>query len=298
MTHDIYDYPLYRPPSEAYSLILQITLGCSHNKCTFCNMYTSKKFTIKPIDLIKKEIDFFRAQVRYARRIFLADGDALIIKTSTLLEIVDYINEKFPEKERIAIYASPRSLLLKTDEELKTLRERGIDLIYLGLESGDNDVLTFTNKGVTIEKTIEGAKKAHKAGFKISATVIAGLAGSEGNKGEIHALKTAEAISEIAPDYLGVLCLNLLPETTLKDQADRGEFKESTGPEMIEEVKLMIENIKVPEGREIVFRSNHISNFLNLQGTLPDDKEKLISEVNFALSNSDMMIGRMKRRSL
>ena len=297
MINDIYDYPLYRPPSEAYSLILQITLGCSHNKCTFCNMYTNKHFTIKPLDLIKEEIDFFRTQVRNARRIFLADGDALIIKTSTLLEILDYINKTFPERERIAIYASPRSLILKTPEELKTLRERGIDLIYLGLESGDNDVLSFTNKGVTVEQSIEGALKAKEAGFKTSVTVIAGLGGNNENNGAKHALKTSEAISKISPDYLGILCLNLLPDTILKDQADKGIFKESSGFDMIEEVKLMIENIQVPQGENIILRSNHVSNYLNLQGTLPEDKEKLLSEVRFALKNTEL-IGRTKRKSL
>ena len=147
----IYDYPLYRPPSEAYSLIIQITLGCSHNKCTFCKMYKDKKFTIKPIEQIKKEIDFFRRRVGYIEKIFLADGDALIIPTPKLLEILDYINEKFPENKRISLYASPKSILLKTPEELKEIREKGVKLVYIGMESGDNEVLKDINKGVTAE---------------------------------------------------------------------------------------------------------------------------------------------------
>lgn len=297
MTFDIYDYPLYRPPSEAYSLIIQITLGCSHNKCTFCNMYNEKKFRIKTIEQIKKEIDFFRAQIRYARRIFLADGDALIIKTSTLLEILNYLNEKFPEKERVAIYASPRSLMLKTPEELKALKEAGIELVYIGLESGDDEVLTKTNKGSTAENFIIGAKKAKEAGFQTSVTVIAGLAGKDKEASKKHALKTAYAIQEVSPTYLGILCLNLLPNTILAEQAERGEFIEASGPEMIEEIKLIVENLNISKDSPVMLRSNHISNYLNLQGVLPEDKEQILSDIDYALNNTNV-IGRIKRRSL
>lgn len=290
-----YDYPLYRPPSEAYSLILQITLGCSHNKCTFCNMYKNKRFTIKTVEKIKEEIDWFRKQVRYAERIFLADGDALIIQTPKLLEIIGYINEVFPERQRIAIYASPKSLQLKSIEELKEIRNSGVDLIYLGLESGDNEILKKTNKGATVEEITAGAKKARGAGFKTSVTVIAGLGGKA--KSKEHAIKTGEAIGKISPDYLGVLCLTVLPETELKYEVDRGEFEEISGVEMTDEMKLMIENINVEPGRKILFRSNHISNYLNFQGELPEDKEKLLSEINYAIKNNDN-IGRMKRETL
>lgn len=297
MMYDIYDYPLYRPPSEAYSLILQITLGCSHNKCTFCNMYKDKKFRIKSVEKIKEEIDFFRSQVKYADRIFLADGDALIIKTSTLLEILNYLNEKFPEKERVAIYASPRSLMLKTQEELKALKEAGIELIYIGLESGDNEVLKRTNKGSSAENFIIGAKKAKEAGFQTSVTVIAGLAGGTKEASMNHALKTAYAIQEASPTYLGILCLNLLPDTILAEEAERGEFVEASGPEMIEEIKVIVENLNISTTSPLILRANHVSNYLNLQGTLPQDKEQILANINHALENTDR-IGRMKRKSL
>lgn len=295
--YDIYDYPLYRPPNEAHSLILQITLGCSHNKCTFCNMYKDKKFRIKTLDEIKEEIDFFRAQIKYARRIFLADGDALIIKTSTLLEILNYLNEKFPEKERVSIYASPKSLMLKTPEELRTLKEAGIELVYIGLESGDNEVLTNVNKGSTVENFIVGVKKAKEVGFQTSITVIAGLAGKNKDASKKHALKTAYAIQEVSPTYLGILCLNILPNTILAKQAEKGKFIEASSYEIINEIKIMIENLNISKNSPLILRANHISNYLNLQGTLPEDKEKILSNINYVLKNNNV-IERVQRNSL
>ena len=295
--YDIYDYPLYSPPSEAHSLILQITLGCSHNKCTFCNMYKDKKFRIKTLDEIKEEIDFFRAQIKYVRRIFLADGDDLIIKTSTLLEILNYLNEKFPEKERVSIYASPKSLMLKTPEELRTLKKAGIELVYIGLESGDNEVLTNVNKGSTVENFIVGVKKAKEVGFQTSITVIAGLAGKNKDASKKHALKTAYAIQEVSPTYLGILCLNILPNTILAKQAEKGKFIEASSYEIINEIKIMIENLNISKNSPLILRANHISNYLNLQGTLPEDKEKILSNINYVLKNNNV-IERVQRNSL
>ncbi len=170
---------IYRPPSEAYSLILQVTLGCSHNKCTFCSMYKDKKFAIKPMEQIKKDIEYFRKKVKYAERIFLADGDAMIIPTEYLLEILSYIKEVFPECKRISSYATPKSIQLKTDEELKKIRENGISLLYIGLESGDNAVLEKIRKGFTSEELSILCKKVKKAGFSISVTLIAGILGKK-----------------------------------------------------------------------------------------------------------------------
>lgn len=279
----IYDYPLYRPPSEAYSLIIQITLGCSHNKCTFCKMYKDKKFTIKSIEQIKAEVDFFRTRVKYIDKIFLADGDALIIPTPKLLEILDYINEKFPENERISLYASPKSILLKTPEELEEIRKRGVKLIYIGLESGDDEVLQEIKKGVTSDKILEGALKAKKAGFKISVTVIAGILGKKDSTN--HALKTAGIVNKMIPDYLSILCLVVHEGTEIDKRKKSGEFKEASGEEILKEIKMIIENIDIPQGEKIIFRSNHASNYLGLKGDFPEDKEKFISEINFAIKN-------------
>ncbi|MFK4785516.1 radical SAM protein [Fusobacterium sp. MFO224] len=283
MIDSVYNYPLYRPPSEAYSLIIQITLGCSHNKCTFCNMYKGKQFTIKPFDQIKSEIDFFRKQINFIDKIFLADGDALIMKTEDLVKILKYINLKFPEVKRISLYASPRSILLKTEEELKQIRELGVSLVYIGLESGDNETLKEIKKGATVEEITEASLKMKKMGFQLSITVIAGILGNKDSTN--HAVNTGKVISKIIPEYLGILCLVVHPETDIDIRCKKGEFIEASGDQIMEEIKMIIENINIPENEKIIFRSNHASNYLNLRGNLPEDKEELLEEINYALSN-------------
>lgn len=284
MTVYKYDYPLYRPPSEAYSLIIQATLGCSQNKCTFCSMYKSKKFTIKPLEQIKKEIDFFRIYVKKAERIFLADGDALIMPMKILKEIFIYINEKFPEAERISLYGSPKSILLKTPEELLELKNLGLGLIYLGVESGSDKILSSVKKGVSREEIIAAGKKVKKVGIPLSVTAIAGLGGKE-NSIE-HAVETASLISEINPDYFGVLTLMLEEGTELLEEYKKGNFIPLSSSEILEETKLMIKNINVKE--KCIFRSNHASNYVSLKGTLPYEKENILKTIDSALENNEI----------
>lgn len=284
MTVYEYDYPLYRPPSEAYSLIIQATLGCSQNKCTFCSMYKSKKFTIKPLEQIKKEIDFFRIYVKKAERIFLADGDALIMPMKILKEIFIYINEKFPEAERISLYGSPKSILLKTPEELLELKNLGLGLIYLGVESGSDKILSSVKKGVSREEIIAAGKKVKKVGISLSVTAIAGLGGKE-NSIE-HAVETASLISEINPDYFGVLTLMLEEGTELLEEYKKGNFIPLSSSEILEETKLMIKNINVKE--KCIFRSNHASNYVSLKGTLPYEKENILKTIDSALENNEI----------
>ena len=284
MTVYEYDYPLYRPPSEAYSLIIQATLGCSQNKCTFCSMYKSKKFTIKPLEQIKKEIDFFRIYVKKAERIFLADGDALIMPMKILKEIFIYINEKFPEAERISLYGSPKSILLKTPEELLELKNLGLGFIYLGVESGSDKILSSVKKGVSREEIIAAGKKVKKVGIPLSVTAIAGLGGKE-NSIE-HAVETASLISEINPDYFGVLTLMLEEGTELLEEYKKGNFIPLSSSEILEETKLMIKNINVKE--KCIFRSNHASNYVSLKGTLPYEKENILKTIDYALKNNDI----------
>ena len=284
MTVYEYDYPLYRPPSEAYSLIIQATLGCSQNKCTFCSMYKSKKFTIKPLEQIKKEIDFFRIYVKKAERIFLADGDALIMPMKILKEIFIYINEKFPEAERISLYGSPKSILLKTPEELLELKNLGLGLIYLGIESGSDKILSSVKKGVSREEIIAAGKKVKKVGIPLSVTAIAGLGGKE-NSIE-HAVETASLISEINPDYFGVLTLMLEEGTKLLEEYKKGNFIPLSSSEILEETKLMIKNINVKE--KCIFRSNHASNYVSLKGTLPYEKENILKTIDYALKNNEI----------
>ena len=280
----VYEYPLYRPPSEAYSLIIQTTLGCSRNKCTFCSMYKSKKFTIKPLEQIKKEIDFFRIYVKKAERIFLADGDALIMPMKILKEIFIYINEKFPEAERISLYGSPKSILLKTPEELLELKKLGLGLIYLGVESGSDKILSSVKKGVSREEIITAGKKVKKVGIPLSVTAVAGLGGKE-NSIE-HAVETASLISEINPDYFGVLTLMLEEGTELLEEYKKGNFIPLSSSEILEETKLMIKNINVKE--KCIFRSNHASNYVSLKGTLPYEKENILKTIDSALENNEI----------
>lgn len=286
-----YDYPLYRPPSEAYSLIIQATLGCSHNKCTFCNMYKNKKFKIKPLEQIKQEIDFFRMYIKKAERIFIADGDALIIPMKILKEIFLYIKEKFPEVKKISLYGSPKSILLKKEEELQELKNLGLELIYLGVESGNDKILEKIKKSATKEEILKAGKKIKDAGLSLSVTVIAGLGGKENSKE--HSIDTAKLISEINPDYLGVLTLMLEDGTELLEEYKKGNFNILSNVEILEEIKLMVENINVK--RDCIFRSNHASNYVSLKGTLPYEKENIINSINYALKNNEMKDDYLRR---
>ncbi|HEX9027217.1 MAG TPA: radical SAM protein [Clostridium sp.] len=273
----MYDYPLYRPPSEGNSLIIQATLGCSHNKCSFCNMYKSKKFTIKTLEEIKDDINHFRQIYGHVERIFLADGDALIIKAEDLKEILAYIKKLFPECSRVTLYGSPKSILLKTPQELSDLKDLGLSMIYMGVESGNDEVLNDINKGVNSEDLIKAAKRVKDANILLSVTVIAGIGGKE--KSERHAIRTGEIISSMIPNYLGVLTLMVEKETTLYNKISNKEFELLNDKEILNEIKLLIEYINVKE--PMVFRCNHASNYVSLSGNLPIDKEKLLNQINY-----------------
>ena len=275
---------LYRPPSEAFSLILQITIGCSHNKCSFCSMYKGVQFHIKPFEQIKAEIDYFRSRAKYVNRIFLADGDALIVPTEKLIEILKYIKNIFPECERISTYASPKSLELKSEDELKKIKDNWISLLYIGAESGSDEVLKNINKGVTSKELGDLILKAKKVGFKTSVTFIVGILGEKDFRE--HAVATGNFISRCEPDYVGILSLMLEENTTIYQEWLKGNFKEADGIDILKEIKLIIENINVTSN--IVFRSNHASNYINLKGNLPEDKKRLIQEIDISLNKHSL----------
>ena len=282
---------IYRPPSEAYSLILQVTVGCSHNKCTFCSMYKDKKFFIKPIEQIKIEIEHFRKKIKYAERIFLADGDAMIIPTEKLLEILSYIKKIFPECKRISSYATPKSIQLKTSEELKKIKESGISLLYMGLESGDDKVLEMIKKGFSSTELAAVCKKVKEVGFSLSVTFIAGILGKR--DWEAHAVNSGKLISEIQPDYVGILSLMLEEGTEIYDEYLQGKFQEAEGIEILKEIEKMIENIAVET--PVIFRANHASNYLSLGGTLPQDKKELLLKIEDALEKYNVKDKRYRR---
>lgn len=277
----LYNMPLFRPPSEADSLIIQVTLGCSHNKCTFCDMYKSKDFFIKPIDQIKKEIDLFRENTREAKRIFLADGDALIIEFNMLCEILKYIKEKFPECNRISMYGSPKSILLKNSEELKILKSLGVFLIYLGIESGDDELLKFINKGVTSSEILAAGLKVKASKIKLSVTVIAGLGGREFQKG--HIVNTGKIISAMCPEYFSILTLMYSKNTEIYKAILEGKFTPLESHEVLEEIREILLNTNVESN--VIFRSNHASNYVDLGGNLPKDKNSIIEKIQWTLAN-------------
>ena len=273
-----YEGAVYRPPSEAYSLIIQATIGCSHNKCTFCNMYKEKRFRMRSLTEIIEDLEMARKSYRHIKRIFLADGDALALKTDYLKQILIKIRELFPECERVGIYSAPKDILRKTKEELKELHELGLGIAYLGIESGSEQILKTINKGVTSEHMIEAGKKMVESGIKLSVTLISGLGGQE--LWEEHAIESARVVNEINPHYLGLLTLMVEPEVEMYQDIRSGKLKLLTPEQVMLETQLLIENLNV---KGCVFRSNHASNYIPLEGTLPQDKERLLNQIKGAL---------------
>lgn len=270
-----YEGTVYRPPSEAYSLIVQVTVGCSHNRCTFCNMYKDKKFKIRKLEDIFEDFEMARQAYRTVKRIFLADGDALIIKTEDLEAILIKIKSLFPECDRIGIYATPKAILRKSEEELIKLKNLGIDIIYLGVESGSDEVLKDVNKGVTSKEMIEAGQKVKKTGIKLSATLISGLGGKE--KWKTHAIESARVISEINPDYLGLLTLMVEPNTEINERLKSGELTLLSPIEVMMETRELVRNLNVDK---CTFRSNHASNYAPLAANLNKEKEALLEQLD------------------
>ena len=268
---------VYRPPSEAYSLIVQVTYGCSHNTCAFCGMYKEKRFALRPLAEVLEDFHLARQYYRNVGRIFLADGDALIRKVSDLVTILDTIRELFPECERVSSYASPSSLQIRTDEELQLLRDKGLTLLYMGLESGCDDVLKLMRKGHTSAEIVECGQKVKHNGIGLSVTAITGLGGPE--LMEAHAVDTAKALNAMNPEYIGILTLVVEDGTPLRDWVREGKFHLLTPAQVLQETKLMVESFDSPGS---VFRMNHASNYLSLKGTLNEDKEAMLAQIRRA----------------
>jgi radical SAM superfamily enzyme YgiQ (UPF0313 family) len=289
----VYDYPLYRPPSEANSLIFQVTLGCSFNECSFCNMYRTKEYFERPIEEIKREIEAMSKLQPNVTRVFLADGDALNVKTGTLIEILSHIKSKFKSLERISCYSMPKNLLQKTDEELTSLKKSGLDMVYLGIESGNNTILKKVTKGATSETIIKSCKKAKKNGFILSCMIILGLGGKKYS--DHHAADTSSVISQIEPDYLGALTLYMEPNIEKEFYA---KFKEPFQPledlEILSEMEALVSNIDV-QG-QVIFRANHASNVYSIGGTLPQDKDKILEKIRYLKEHPENLKPKILRR--
>ncbi|PKU25066.1 radical SAM protein [Telmatospirillum siberiense] len=278
----VYDQPLYRPPSEGDNLIVQATLGCSFNQCSFCAMYKGKQFHEKPHDQLFAEIDHLARLRPDAHRVFLADGDAFGLSTAALLAIADKLAASFPDLRRISAYATPSNLLRKTPDELAALRAKRVSLVYVGIESGSAEVLRRVSKGIGVSRLAEALGKARAAGLKISATVILGLGGRRW-AGD-HAAATADLINLAPPHYLSTLQLILPPEV---DKSFRSRWEDDFEPQddrgILTEQRLLIAGLSPPA--PVIFRSNHASNCLALAGTLPRDRGRLLAEIDGALSD-------------
>ena len=274
-----YEGRVFRPPSEAYSLIVQVTIGCSHNKCTFCDMYKEKQFRVRKLDDVKRDFDIARQAYRHVERIFLADGDALMCRPEHMAEILRYIRERFPECQRVTSYGSPASILVKKQDELNLLHELGLDMIYLGLESGSDEVLQRVNKGETADEIVRAGLMVKQAGMKLSVTCIAGLGSLE--LSETHAIQTAQALSRMKPEYIGLLTLLFDLPTPLMQDWQQGRFYLMNPVEIAQETLTLLEHIDC-EGS--IFRANHASNYVNLAGTLNQDRAAMCDKLRAALA--------------
>lgn len=288
-----YAFPLYRPPSEANSLIFQITLGCSFNQCSYCDMYRTKKYSERTWEEIKMEIDITSKSYPDTKRIFLADGDAINLSTERLVQILEYIYKKFPSLERVSCYAMPKNLLQKTDDELMTLRSAGLKMLYLGIESGSDTVLKKVTKGATYRTIVQSCKKAKENNYVLSCMIILGLGGKKYTLEHIE--ETAKIVSEVSPDYLGALNLHL-------DVALHNEFMTKFNEpfeflndmQILTELELLIS--KINSSSPIIFRANHASNVYSIKGTLPYDKERILELISQLKEHPDMLKPKLLRR--
>lgn len=273
-----YEGTLYRPPSEARSYILQATIGCSHNLCTYCAMYREKHFRERPIEDVLEDIAAAGRLYPDTTRVFVADGDALVLETRTWATILRGLSEAFPLLRRVSSYATAQNLLGKSDSELLELRQSGLSLLYIGPESGDPETLRRIVKGATFEDHVVAARKAHAAGMKISVIVLLGAGGTA--RSAEHACESARLISEMDPKYLSALTLTVIPGTPLHRMMEKGRFQLPSPRGLLKELRIMVEEAR-PTGA--IFRTNHASNYLPLEGRLPRDRKRIIETIDAAL---------------
>ena len=275
-----------RPPSEAYSLILQVTVGCSHNMCTFCGAYKNVKFHIKDKAVIDRDIEEASSRGMKWQKVFIADGDALILPTSQLLDIIGRLRKKNPSIERIGVYGNTKAIIKKTPAELKELKDAGLGIVYQGVESGSEIVLRKIRKGALPDRIEESAKKVMEAGILLSQTYLLGIGGVE--LSHDHAEASGKLISRISPDYASALTVMILPNTKLHGDIISGEFRLPDKIALVEELKIMIENINTV--KNIFFTSNHASNYVPIRANFPADKKNVLKLLNDIVSKRNESI--------
>jgi coproporphyrinogen III oxidase-like Fe-S oxidoreductase len=289
----LYDSPLYRPPSEANSMIFQVTLGCSFNKCSFCNMYRTKEYIERPWDEIKTEIELAAKAYPETQRVFLADGDALNLATDKLIQILEYIHIKFTNLKRVSCYAMPKNILQKKDDDLDNLRAAGLDMLYVGIETGNDVLLKKVTKGATSRGIIQSCQKARRHGYTLSCMIILGLGGKTHTNEHIR--DTAGVVSEIAPNYLGALTLYLEDEIYNEFMTKFDEpFTPLDDIAVVEELERLISDMNPLT--PVIFRANHASNVYSVGGTIPNDKEKLLSLIRQLKLHPEMLKPKILRR--
>lgn len=274
-----YEGNIFRPPGEWKSYLLQCTIGCSYNKCTFCGMYKDKSFRVRPLNDILEDIDMAKAYYGDVKRVFLCDGDAIIMRQDELLAILEKLYQSFPSLEKVTTYAGPKSTMTKTPEQLRELRQAGLVRTYLGVESGSDEVLKSTNKGVDSKEMLEAGLRLTDAGFDLWDIILIGLAGP-GEASTRHAIQTAELINQMKPRHLSAMTYMVADGTPMAEDVHAGRFQVLTPDETLWEIRTLIEHL---ETGPLHFTSNHASNYLPLKGTLPDDKEHLLSLIDAAL---------------
>lgn len=273
-----YEGIVYRPPSEARSLIVQVTIGCAHNTCTFCNMYKAKDFRVRSMEEIMEDLrESHNSYGAYVQKVFLADGDALVLQTEKLLEILKAVRELFPNCTRVASYGTAQDILRKSEEELKSLQKAGLGIVYVGAESGDDEILASICKGVTAEELKAAGQKLKRCGIQTSVTLISGLGGR--SKVEEHARSCAELISAMNPEYASFLTLRLYEGTPMYDDVVTGRFERITADEIVDEMKIFLEHVDSPG---TVFRTNHASNYVVLAGNLNEDIPSMLAQLDEA----------------
>ncbi|MCG6894988.1 MAG: radical SAM protein [Desulfobacteraceae bacterium] len=273
-----YEGNIIRPPSEANSILLQVTVGCSHNKCAFCGTYTGERFRIKPDEVIQQDIDFAATHCRRQRRVFLCDGDALILPQKRLVFILESIADRLPWVTRIGAYANTKSISMKSPEELSELRRQGLGILYMGLESGDDITLKNIRKGADSKKMIAMGTRVREAGIKLSVTVLLGVGGRK--RSQVHARETGRVLSAIDPEFVGALSLMLIPGTKMHTDHVQGRFALPEPMEMLQELRTMIEHTHLSHG---LFHANHASNYLPIRARLPRDREETLRLIDLAL---------------
>jgi len=273
---------IFRPPSEAESLILQVTVGCSYNRCTFCGAYQGKTFRIKSFEEVKEDIDEVSSRSPQIRRVFLADGDALALPQKDLLRILEYLKTRLKRLERVGIYANAKDILRKDVEELKKLKDLGLGILYLGVESGDREVLKRIKKNATVEQLVRSARKVKESGILLSVTVLLGIGGTD--RTQIHAEETGKVLSEMDPDYVGALSLMVVPGTPIEREIKTGKLELPTPFGLIQELEVMIEHCQFTD---CFFASNHASNYLPLRIRMPGEKEEALRRIREVLRRRD-----------